>query len=74
MITAHEARSEDRRRTSLSVKHWIDDLPWQQANERLESQPTVNIEGLVAATPAPAARPSCRTARSPSSTCASCPT
>ena len=30
-----------------SVKHWIDDLPWQQANERLVSQPTVNIEGLV---------------------------
>jgi acetylornithine deacetylase/succinyl-diaminopimelate desuccinylase-like protein len=31
----------------LGVQHWIDDLPWQQANERLESQPTVNIEGLV---------------------------
>jgi acetylornithine deacetylase/succinyl-diaminopimelate desuccinylase-like protein len=30
-----------------SVKHWIEDLPWQQANERLESQPTANIEGLV---------------------------
>jgi acetylornithine deacetylase/succinyl-diaminopimelate desuccinylase-like protein len=29
------------------VKHWIDDLPWEQANDRLESQPTVNIEGLV---------------------------
>ena len=29
------------------MQHWIDDLPWQQANERLESQPTVNIEGLV---------------------------
>jgi len=29
------------------VQHWIDDLPWEQANERLESQPTVNIEGLV---------------------------
>jgi acetylornithine deacetylase/succinyl-diaminopimelate desuccinylase-like protein len=31
----------------LSVKHWIDDLPWAEANERLESQPTVNIQGLV---------------------------
>ena len=31
----------------FSVHHWIDDLPWEQANERLESQPTVNIEGLV---------------------------
>jgi acetylornithine deacetylase/succinyl-diaminopimelate desuccinylase-like protein len=29
------------------VQHWIDDLPWEAANERLESQPTVNIEGLV---------------------------
>jgi acetylornithine deacetylase/succinyl-diaminopimelate desuccinylase-like protein len=29
------------------VQHWINDLPWEQANERLESQPTVNIEGLV---------------------------
>ena len=32
---------------SYGVKHWIDDLPYQQAQERLESQPTVNIEGLV---------------------------
>lgn len=31
----------------LGVPHWIDDLPWQQAQERLVSQPTVNIEGLV---------------------------
>lgn len=30
------------------VQHFIDDLPWQQALERLASQPTVNIEGLVA--------------------------
>src|SRR5262249_11877270 len=40
-------RSEAQAKKSLSVQHWIDDLPWQQANERLESQPTVNIEGLV---------------------------
>jgi acetylornithine deacetylase/succinyl-diaminopimelate desuccinylase-like protein len=32
----------------LGVSHWIDDLPYQQALERLASQPTVNIEGLVA--------------------------
>jgi acetylornithine deacetylase/succinyl-diaminopimelate desuccinylase-like protein len=30
------------------VDHFIDDLPWPQALERLASQPTVNIEGLVA--------------------------
>ena len=48
MIAAATARrSEANTRKSLAVQHWIDDLPWQQANERLESQPTVNIEGLV---------------------------
>jgi acetylornithine deacetylase/succinyl-diaminopimelate desuccinylase-like protein len=31
----------------LSTQHWIDDLPFAQALERLVSQPTVNIEGLV---------------------------
>lgn len=33
---------------TLGVAHWIDDLPWQASLERLASQPTVNIEGLVA--------------------------
>src|SRR3954470_4230294 len=40
-------RGEAQSMKSLGVKHWIDDLAWLQANERLESQPTVNIEGLV---------------------------
>jgi acetylornithine deacetylase/succinyl-diaminopimelate desuccinylase-like protein len=44
---ATKRRNEAQSMKSLGVKHWIDDLPWQQANERLESQPTVNIEGLV---------------------------
>src|SRR6266511_1329764 len=44
---ASKRRSEANSKKSLSVQHWIDDLPWVQANERLESQPTVNIEGLV---------------------------
>src|SRR5262249_52786613 len=44
---ATKRRSEERSKKSLSVRRWIDDLPWTQANERLESQPTVNIEGLV---------------------------
>jgi acetylornithine deacetylase/succinyl-diaminopimelate desuccinylase-like protein len=47
IATATKAQSEDGRKKSLSVQHWIDDLPWTQANERLVSQPTVNIEGLV---------------------------
>ena len=33
---------------AFGVQHWIDDLPFPQALERLASQPTVNIEGLVA--------------------------
>src|SRR6266545_2817957 len=44
---ASKKRSEAQSKKQLSVQHWIDDLPWEQANERLESQPTVNIEGLV---------------------------
>ncbi|MEO8034387.1 MAG: peptidase dimerization domain-containing protein, partial [Acidobacteriota bacterium] len=44
---ASRRRSEEKSKKGLGVQHWIDDLPWQQANERLESQPTVNIEGLV---------------------------
>jgi acetylornithine deacetylase/succinyl-diaminopimelate desuccinylase-like protein len=44
---ASKRRDEARNKDLLKVQHWIDDLPWQKANERLESQPTVNIEGLV---------------------------
>jgi acetylornithine deacetylase/succinyl-diaminopimelate desuccinylase-like protein len=47
IATASKRRSEEKSMQSLSVKHWVDDLPWEQANERLESQPTLNIEGLV---------------------------
>src|SRR5438045_5705739 len=31
----------------LSVDHWVHDLNWLDALERLVSRPTVNIEGLV---------------------------
>ena len=31
----------------LGVDHWVHDLKWQEALERLVSRPTVNIEGLV---------------------------
>ena len=41
-------RSEAEVKHSLGVAHWIDDLPWRESLERLTSQPTVNIEGLVA--------------------------
>jgi acetylornithine deacetylase/succinyl-diaminopimelate desuccinylase-like protein len=42
-----KVRSEAQAKKQFSTQHWINDLPWEQANERLESQPTANIEGLV---------------------------
>ncbi|MFO1187274.1 MAG: M20/M25/M40 family metallo-hydrolase [Alphaproteobacteria bacterium] len=48
MIAAYAARaSEETRKKALGVKRWIDDLAWRESLERLVSQPTVNIEGLV---------------------------
>ncbi len=44
---AARRRDEARALQQYSIRHWIDDLPWPQALERLVSQPTVNIEGLV---------------------------
>jgi Acetylornithine deacetylase/Succinyl-diaminopimelate desuccinylase and related deacylases len=44
---ASKMRSEAQAKKQYGVQHWINDLPWEQANERLESQPTANIEGLV---------------------------
>jgi acetylornithine deacetylase/succinyl-diaminopimelate desuccinylase-like protein len=44
---ASKRQDEAQRMKQLGVQHWINDLPWEQAQERLESQPTVNIEGLV---------------------------
>ena len=42
-----KVRNEAQSKKQYSTQHWIDDLPWDKANERLETQPTVNIEGLV---------------------------
>jgi acetylornithine deacetylase/succinyl-diaminopimelate desuccinylase-like protein len=49
-LIAQVARSVDEQtqKKLLGVSRWIDDLPYLQALERLASQPTVNIEGLVA--------------------------
>ncbi len=38
---------ETQARKLLSVDHWVHDLSWVEALERLVSVPTVNIEGLV---------------------------
>ncbi len=48
MAAVAESSDEATMKERLSTEHWIDDLPFQQALERLVSQPTVNIEGLVA--------------------------
>ena len=42
------ANPEAERMKELHISHWIDDLPYEKAMQRLASQPTVNIEGLVA--------------------------
>jgi acetylornithine deacetylase/succinyl-diaminopimelate desuccinylase-like protein len=39
--------SEQQAKKLLAVDHWVDDVGWQEALERLVSRPTVNIEGLV---------------------------
>lgn len=47
VAAATKRRSEAKAKAGFGVPRWIDDLPWLEANERLVSQPTVNIEGLV---------------------------
>ncbi len=47
IANAAQRQDEAQRKKVLGVQHWIDDLSWEKAQERLESQPTVNIEGLV---------------------------
>jgi acetylornithine deacetylase/succinyl-diaminopimelate desuccinylase-like protein len=48
LIAEIASRSDEAAQKKLmGVTRWIDDLPYAQALERLASQPTVNIEGLV---------------------------
>ncbi len=42
------ARSSENEKKGLAIKTWVGNETWQQTLERLASQPTVNIEGLVA--------------------------
>ena len=49
MIADHVARSsEASAKKSLGVEHWVHDADWLESRMLLESQPTINIEGLVA--------------------------
>jgi acetylornithine deacetylase/succinyl-diaminopimelate desuccinylase-like protein len=47
VLSAAKRSDEATMKKQFTVEHWIDDLPWPEANLRLTSQPTVNIEGLV---------------------------
>ena len=44
---AMKGRDEAKLKQQLGVQRWINDLDFRAAQERLVSQPTVNIEGLV---------------------------
>ena len=48
-MVAEGARRMDEQQAKrlLGVEHWVNDVGWQEALERLVSRPTVNIEGLV---------------------------
>ncbi|MDE2137585.1 MAG: M20/M25/M40 family metallo-hydrolase [Gammaproteobacteria bacterium] len=49
MIAAHAAKtSEATVKKTLGVQHWVKDADWLTSQMLLESQPTINIEGLVA--------------------------
>ena len=48
MIEDHAAKtSEATVKKTLGVEHWVRDASWVQSQMLLESQPTINIEGLV---------------------------
>lgn len=49
MIEAHAAKtSEATVKQTLGVERWVRDVSWVESQMLLESQPTINIEGLVA--------------------------
>jgi acetylornithine deacetylase/succinyl-diaminopimelate desuccinylase-like protein len=49
MIADYVARSsEATAKKALGVEHWVHDVDWLESRNLLESQPTINIEGLVA--------------------------
>ncbi|MGI8957371.1 MAG: M20/M25/M40 family metallo-hydrolase [Chthoniobacterales bacterium] len=48
MIAAAAKRlSEDEAKKLMGVKHWVKDVSWTEALERLAGAPTVNIEGII---------------------------
>jgi acetylornithine deacetylase/succinyl-diaminopimelate desuccinylase-like protein len=47
IATAAQRLNEAVAKKQMGVEHWVHDVSWQDALERLMSRPTVNIEGLV---------------------------
>ncbi|HET6177257.1 MAG TPA: M20/M25/M40 family metallo-hydrolase [Candidatus Sulfotelmatobacter sp.] len=47
IATASKRMDESLAKQAYGVKHWINDVGWQESLEMLISRPTVNIEGLV---------------------------
>jgi len=47
IATAAKRLDENTAKKQMGVKHWINDVSWQESLEMLMSRPTVNIEGLV---------------------------
>ncbi|MES2054541.1 MAG: M20/M25/M40 family metallo-hydrolase [Pseudomonadota bacterium] len=45
---AARSNSEAEAKKAMGVQRWINDETWEQSLERLASQPTINIQGLVA--------------------------
>jgi acetylornithine deacetylase/succinyl-diaminopimelate desuccinylase-like protein len=48
LAEAIPSRNEQSASKTLGVRRWIDDEPWDVSLRRLVTQPTINIEGLVA--------------------------
>ncbi len=47
IAVASKRMDENLAKQAYGVKHWINDVGWQESLEMLTSRPTVNIEGLV---------------------------
>ena len=47
IAVAAKRMDENLAKQAYGVKHWINDVGWQESLEMLTSRPTVNIEGLV---------------------------
>jgi acetylornithine deacetylase/succinyl-diaminopimelate desuccinylase-like protein len=47
IVQSVHVRNEAAEMKQMGISHWIDDLPFEKAMERLAAEPTINIEGLV---------------------------